>query len=124
MSGGRDSAAPSVRDRDRQRDADRARRGPVVSRPRSHRRARLLPPTADSGVARALSHRPPKTDIYLGMAYRSVIPAAVLSGCFTLAVSVASVISFAYHSPALHIAVETAAALISLFAAQLIFARF
>lgn len=58
------------------------------------------------------------------MAYRSVILTAVLSACFTLAVSVASVISFAYRSPALHVAVETAAALISLLAAQLIFSRF
>ncbi len=58
------------------------------------------------------------------MAYRSVILTAILSACFTLAVSVASVISFAYRSPALHVAVETAAALISLLAAQLIFSRF
>ena len=58
------------------------------------------------------------------MAYRSVILTAVLSACFTLAVSVASVINFAYRSPALHVAVETAAALISLLAAQLIFSRF
>ncbi len=58
------------------------------------------------------------------MAYRAVILTAVLSACFTLAVSVASVIKFAYRSPALHIAVETAAALISLLSAQLIFERF
>ena len=58
------------------------------------------------------------------MAYRSVILTAVLSACFTLAVSVASVVSFAYRSSALHVAVETAAALISLLAAQLIFSRF
>ena len=58
------------------------------------------------------------------MAYRSVIFTAVVSAFYTLAVRVASVISFAYRSPALHVAVETAAALISLLAAQLIFSRF
>ena len=58
------------------------------------------------------------------MAYRWVIVTAVVSSCFTLAVSIASVISFAYRSSALHVAVETAATLISLLAAQLIFSRF
>lgn len=58
------------------------------------------------------------------MAYRWVILTAVLSACFTLVVSVASVINFAYRSPALHVALETAAALIALVAAQLVFARF
>jgi len=43
---------------------------------------------------------------------------------FTLIVSVTSVVSFAYRSPSLHVAVETAAALISLLAAQLIYGRF
>ena len=42
----------------------------------------------------------------------------------TLLVSVTSVISFAYRSPSLHVAVETAAALISLLAAQLMYGRF
>lgn len=43
---------------------------------------------------------------------------------FTLLVSVTSVVSFAYRSPSLHVAVETAAALISLVAAQLVYGRF
>lgn len=42
----------------------------------------------------------------------------------TLLVSVTSVVSFAYSSASLHVAVETAAALISLLAAQLIYGRF
>ena len=42
----------------------------------------------------------------------------------TLIVSVTSLVSFAYRSPQLHVAVETAAALISLLAAQLIYGRF
>lgn len=43
---------------------------------------------------------------------------------FTLVVSVTSIVSFAYRSPSLHVAVETAAALISLLAAQLVYGRF
>src|SRR5215210_4891737 len=43
---------------------------------------------------------------------------------FTLLVSVTSVVRFAYRSPSLHVAVETAAALISLLAAQLMYGRF
>lgn len=43
---------------------------------------------------------------------------------FTLIVSVTSLVSFAYRSPSLHVAVETAAALISLLAAQLAHGRF
>ena len=43
---------------------------------------------------------------------------------FTLIVSVTSIVSFAYRSPSLHVAVETAAALISTLAAQLIYGRF
>lgn len=43
---------------------------------------------------------------------------------FTLVVSVTSIVSFAYRSTSLHVAVETAAALISLFAAQLMYGRF
>src|SRR3954454_16272677 len=39
-------------------------------------------------------------------------------------VSVTGVVDFAYRSPALHVAVETAAALISLLAAQLMYGRF
>ena len=42
----------------------------------------------------------------------------------TLLVSVTSAINFAYRSPTLHVAVETAAALISLLAAQLVYGRF
>ena len=48
----------------------------------------------------------------------------VCSVAFTLIVSVTSMVSFAYRSPELHVAVETAAALISLLAAQLIYGRF
>ena len=43
---------------------------------------------------------------------------------FTLIVSVTSIVSFAYRSPSLHVAVETAAALIATLAAQLIYGRF
>ena len=43
---------------------------------------------------------------------------------FTLLVSVTSLIDFAYRNPALHVAVETAAALISIMAAQLTYGRF
>jgi signal transduction histidine kinase len=43
---------------------------------------------------------------------------------FTLLVSVTSFVRFAYRSPSLHVAVETAAALISLLAAQLMYGRF
>ena len=52
--------------------------------------------------------------------------AAVAGGALalTLLVSVTSVVSFAYRSPSLHVAVETAAALISLLAAQLMYGRF
>src|SRR4051812_27927261 len=39
-------------------------------------------------------------------------------------VNVTGVVRFAYRSPALHVAVETAAALISLLAAQLMYGRF
>lgn len=43
---------------------------------------------------------------------------------FTLLVSVTSLVHLAHGSPSLHIAVETAAALISLLAAQLMYGRF
>ena len=49
---------------------------------------------------------------------------AVGAVAFTLLVSVTSIISFAYRSPSLHVAVETGAALISLLAAQLMYGRF
>ena len=52
--------------------------------------------------------------------------ALVVAGALlcTLLVSVTSVVRFAYRSPSLHVAVETAAALISLLAAQLMYWRF
>lgn len=50
--------------------------------------------------------------------------AFVVSTVVTLLISVASVIQFAYRSPSLHVAVEIAAALISLLAAQLMYGRF
>jgi len=53
-----------------------------------------------------------------------VAGAAVGALALTLLVSVASVVSFAYRSPSMHVAVETAATLISLLAAQLIYGRF
>ena len=46
------------------------------------------------------------------------------SVAFTLLVSVTSIVRFAYRSPSLHVTVETAAALISLLAAQLMYGRF
>ncbi len=53
-----------------------------------------------------------------------LILVVIASTAFTLLVSVASVVQFAYRSPSLHVAVETAAALISLLAAQLMYGRF
>lgn len=50
--------------------------------------------------------------------------AVVGAVAFTLIVSVTSLVRFAYRSPELHVAVETAAALISLLAAQLVLGRF
>ena len=54
----------------------------------------------------------------------SIAVAAAVAALFTLLVSVGSAVSFAYHNPPLHVAVETAAALISLVAAQLVWGRF
>jgi signal transduction histidine kinase len=50
--------------------------------------------------------------------------AAAASVLFTLAVSVTSLVEFAYRRPALHVAVETAASLVALVAALLIYGRF
>ncbi len=55
---------------------------------------------------------------------RSVLVVAALASLFTLLVSGTSAIRFAYRSESLQVAVETAAALISLFAALLIYGRF
>jgi signal transduction histidine kinase len=49
---------------------------------------------------------------------------AAAAALFTLTVSIGSVVSFAYRNVPLHVAVETAAALISLAAAQLAWGRF
>lgn len=49
---------------------------------------------------------------------------AVAAIVLTVLVSVTSVVHFAYRSSSLHVAVETAAALISLLAAQLVYGRF
>jgi signal transduction histidine kinase len=49
---------------------------------------------------------------------------AALAGLFTVLVSIGSVVSFAYRNVPLHVAVETAAALISIVAAQLAWGRF
>ncbi|MBW3609580.1 MAG: sensor histidine kinase [Actinobacteria bacterium] len=57
-------------------------------------------------------------------ARRWLILVVVAATALTLLVSVASVVQFAYRSPSLHVAVETAAALISLLAAQLMYGRF
>jgi signal transduction histidine kinase len=53
----------------------------------------------------------------------SVALAVAASTVFTLLV-VTSLVEFAYRKPALHVAIETAAALISLLAAQLLYGRF
>ncbi len=53
-----------------------------------------------------------------------LIAPSVVALALTLLVSVTSVVHFAYRSPALHAAVETAAALIPLLAAQLMYGRF
>ena len=55
--------------------------------------------------------------VWLGIAVAGAL-------ALTLIVSVTSLVSFAYRSPSLHVAVETAAALISLLAAQLMYGRF
>ncbi len=55
--------------------------------------------------------------VWLGLAVAGAL-------ALTLLVSVTSLVSFAYRSPSLHVAVETAAALISLLAAQLMYGRF
>jgi signal transduction histidine kinase len=52
-----------------------------------------------------------------------IVLAAAVSAVFTLLV-VTSLIEFAYRRPALHVALETAAALISLLTAQLLYGRF
>jgi len=49
---------------------------------------------------------------------------AAVATAYTLLVSVTSVVPIAYRSPSLHVAVETAAALIALLAAQLMYGRF
>jgi signal transduction histidine kinase len=54
----------------------------------------------------------------------SIVLTAGAAALFTLLVSVTSLIPFAYRNPALHVALETAAALISIVAAQLIYGRF
>jgi signal transduction histidine kinase len=54
----------------------------------------------------------------------SIVLTAGAAALFTLLVSVTSLIDFAYRNPALHVAVETAAALISIVAAQLTYGRF
>jgi signal transduction histidine kinase len=54
----------------------------------------------------------------------SIAITAGAAALFTLLVSVTSLIHFAYRNPALHVAVETSAALISIVAAQLIYGRF
>lgn len=54
----------------------------------------------------------------------SVAVTAAAAGLITLLVSVSPGVSFAYRNPALHVAVETAAALVSLVAAQLVWGRF
>jgi signal transduction histidine kinase len=54
----------------------------------------------------------------------SIAVTATAAALFTGLVSLSSVVDFAYRNPGLHVAVETAAALISLVAAQLIWGRF
>ena len=54
----------------------------------------------------------------------SIALTAAVAGLFTLLLSVISAVSFAYRNPALHVAVETAAVVISLVAAQLVWGRF
>jgi signal transduction histidine kinase len=54
----------------------------------------------------------------------SLLVTATMAALLTVVVSVSSLVSFAYRSPGLHVAVETAAALISLVAAQLVWGRF
>jgi signal transduction histidine kinase len=54
----------------------------------------------------------------------SIVVTAAAAALFTSAVSIGSVVSFAYRNVPLHVAVETAAALISLAGAQLAWGRF
>jgi signal transduction histidine kinase len=55
---------------------------------------------------------------------REVLLAASLAATFTAVLVLAPITRFAYRSPSLHVAVETAAAMISLLAAQLVYGRF
>ncbi len=57
-------------------------------------------------------------------ARRWLMLVVVAATALTLLVSVTSIVRVAYRSPSLHVAVETAAALISLLAAQLMYGRF
>jgi signal transduction histidine kinase len=54
----------------------------------------------------------------------SIAVTAAVAALFTVVVSIGSVVSFAYRNVPLHVAVETAAALISLMGAQLAWGRF
>ena len=54
----------------------------------------------------------------------SIVLTVAGAALFTLLASVTPVLSFAYRNPALHVAMETAAAVISLVAAQLVWGRF
>jgi hypothetical protein len=54
----------------------------------------------------------------------SIAAVAALAGLLTLLTSVTSAVDLAYESAPLHVAVETAAALISLLAGQLILGRY
>lgn len=57
-------------------------------------------------------------------ARNSIVVTAAVASLFTVLVSVGSVVSFAYRNAQLHVAVETAAALVSIVAAMLVWGRF
>ena len=54
----------------------------------------------------------------------SIALTAAVAALFTVLVGIGSVLSFTYRSPPLHVAIETAAGLIALVAAQLAWGRF
>ncbi|MEA2244939.1 MAG: hypothetical protein QOD24_4495 [Solirubrobacteraceae bacterium] len=68
--------------------------------------------------------RSPKADRLLMRARWWLVLVAGCAIAFTLLVSATSFLRFAYRNPSLHVAVETAGAVISLLAAQLMYGRF
>jgi signal transduction histidine kinase len=79
--------------------------------------------TTRGGEAESVLRRPATPGSLLVGGRSSISVAAAASALFTLLV-VTSAVEFAYRKPELHVALETAAALISLLTAQLLYGRF